>query len=264
METEENGRFDKEESYFALAADGLEEGIVDQLYVYGRWDREFGAWRVDRPLESKRFFPNWPLVNCLGNSILSESSIPIYDDVPNDKGASGARDLIHPYAGIYHLCSLGREAYFEAFNDFVILIPLSVRQMIGATGWCQWLLADAVYLRPDIQGFFEMMVETNETGFVRACFMLSRYWALTSEKRSEIVDFISQGGRGEVLHALASANITTNGFVGLREVDAALKNTLLRSFAEEKENDVLALVRDAPHLMDLEFRLKHFMSEIDQ
>ena len=245
----------RDESHFALTADCLEERIAGRVYTYGRWDREFGAWRSTGPLERNQFFPNWPLVNKAGNSILGEERIPIYDDVPDERDVSGTRDIIHPYAGIYHLCSLSRNAFFEALNDFIDLIPVSVRQILGEAGWCQWLLCDAIRIRPGIQGFLEHLVGSGEIGFMRACFILSRYWAMDTTERATLLDFISCDEPRNIIHAPAQQISAHENSESHLAVERALRNCLLSAYADGKEHEIFEIAREAPHLTDLAFRL---------
>lgn len=258
----DDGHFNREDSYFAFTAENLEEGIAGRVYAYRRWDKGFGAWRVTRNGGKEQFFPNWPLVNKAGNSILCEDTIPVFDDVPAKLDSSGVRDIIHPYAGIYHLCSLGRDEYLEAYDAFVDLIPLSSRQTIGAIGWCQWLLFDAITIRENIQGFLEKLVEDDETAFIRACFILSRYWALNLKERGEILDYISNGHRGRILLGITHALPTRNNPEVHRELEDRLQLALLAAYGLGKESDVLEFVRSAPHLIDLEFRLGNWLLDL--
>lgn len=256
------GSFNREKSYFALTSDGLEEGIAGRIYIYRRWDKGFGAWRLRGKSQYRQFFPNWPLVNKVGNSILCEGSIPIFDDVPDDGGASAAPDLIFAYAGVYHLCSLGKDEYCAAFDKFVDQIPLPARKTIGKIGWCQWLLFDAIAVRPKFLDFLDRLIEIEGTGFVRACFILSRYWELNLQQRAEILDVISSGVPGRILEKLVSSSLAREVSKEKSEMDGVLNGALMAALAEGKESEVLKVVRDAPHQIHMKFRLNDLLSEL--
>ena len=152
-----------------LNPDALIERKGPVQYIYGRWDRIFGAWRVRGDGVVNSYTPSFPLLLPCGEpeGLPGWVNAKTEPDIEWDEPWGWDNGEDHSFT----LFNIGNTSDREVLKQFTRLIPSGVRALLGniRNSKNQWRAASAICRDPTLFALLSHEIHAVGTGYVEFC-----------------------------------------------------------------------------------------------